>query len=154
MICFVLNRPGQQAVRFDHDRSAIEQFKSGTDLGRTSHFRINAIDTEAAFTTRFPLFAEFKDRIDENQRHQILQSKILTVDPEIANTLGVMRNINNRHLNLPIHLRRGQSDSFGMDHGRDKILPELSKIVSHLGDFATFLAEDRISILGDFKDHD
>ena len=149
----MLQGTGEQTIGLDHQHRAIELRQRCFDLDRATHFGTDAANAEAALKAGFLFLAIFKLWIDEDQWHDRLQFRLLTIDLEIGNAFGIKGTIDDREADILADLRGGKSHAIGIGHRFEHVGHKDAQRVIDFGDGAAALAEDGVTVLDDFADH-
>ena len=91
--------------------------------------------------------------IDENQRHDLFDSRVHAVHLEKGDAFGIVGHIDHRQPQILAHLRSGQTHAVRIHHRVEHVGDQLDDRIIHLCDGPAALTKDWMTVLDDFANH-
>jgi len=153
MINLMLQGPSQQSVCLEDERGAVKLRQGRFHIHRSADFAADTLDTEAALEADFLFLTVFERGVDENERHDVTELRVLAIHFQVGNAFGVMGNIDDREPQIAPDLRRGKTHAVRVGHGLKHFRDERDEAVVDGIDVPALLAEDGVAVLDDGEGH-
>lgn len=154
MVDLVLEGAGEKSIGLDDERGAVKLRQGGFDIHGSADFAAYALDAETALEADILFLPVFKSGVDEDERHDLIEFRVLAVHFQVGNAFGIMGDIDYREPQVTTDLRSGQSYPVRIDHCFEHFSHEREDAVVDGLDGAALLAKDGIAVLDDGKGHE
>lgn len=149
MVDLMLESTGEEAIGLNDERGAVELRQGRFDIHGAADFTAYALDAETALEADFLFLTVFERGVDENERHDVAEFRVLAVHFQIGNAFGVMGDIDDREPQVAPDLRRGKTHTVRFDHCFEHFSNEREEAIVDGLDGSALLAEDGIAVLDD-----
>jgi len=152
MVHLMLCGARQQARAIKSDFGAVKRLGSHVNPCRAPDVSIDLGDAQTTFRPHLLAFGLADLRVDENERHALLDLLRVSLDEHLAGMFAGGNIDNSKHEGTG-HLLGSESDTIGSVHGFDHVGGELTNLGRDLFDSCALFAQGRVSVFDDFQDH-